>query len=166
MSISCLSWYVTSSNSICYRSCEPNWFLIREERRKSDLEAFLIPDRKWNRFLVRSLQNKESCTRMLVTVLSQRHQTYQILTGLNALWKCWIMSVWANWVRSVPIVLYSMAEMGRLEQLEPGGHCFTQKPFFSFLLKLTGQGVSMHVKSPKRLKHIRPRRFGRHKKGQ
>ena len=55
-----------------------------------------------------------------------------------------------------PIVLYSIAEIGRFEQSEPGGHCFTQKPFFSFRLKLTGHGVSMHVKSPSRLKHIRP----------
>ena len=55
-----------------------------------------------------------------------------------------------------PIVLYSIAEIGRFEQSEPGGHCLTQKPFLSFRLKLTGQGVSMHVKSPSRLKHIRP----------
>ena len=55
-----------------------------------------------------------------------------------------------------PIVLYSIAEIGRFEQSEPGGHCLTQKPFFSFRLKLTGHGVSMHVKSPSRLKHIRP----------
>ena len=58
---------------------------------------------------------------------------------------------------NLPIVLYSIAEIGRFLQSEPGGHCLTQKPFFSFLLNDTGQGVSIHVKSPSRLKHIRPK---------
>ena len=55
------------------------------------------------------------------------------------------------------MVLYSIAEIGRFLQSEPGGHCLTQKPFFSFLLNDTGHGVSIHVKSPSRLKHIRPK---------
>ena len=57
---------------------------------------------------------------------------------------------------NLPMVLYSIAEIGRFLQSDPGGHCLTQKPFFSFLLNDTGHGVSIHVKSPSRLKHIRP----------
>ena len=67
---------------------------------------------------------------------------------------CYLVAVNSQ---DLPIVLYSIAEIGRFLQSEPGGHCFTQKPFFSFLLNDTGQGVSMHVKSPSRLKHIRPK---------
>ena len=59
-------------------------------------------------------------------------------------------------LKLLPIVLYSIADSGRWRESDPGGYCLTQRRFASLLLNETGQGVSIHVKSPSRLKHIRP----------